>query len=153
MGYCHRSWLNLARLPLGEASRSQKLTMEAINQDPFGGEPSLSDKNEGIEDILCEFYFTYLAYAGHKNHRSTLKRMVKLCEESGEVAEAVLACVGSENKTNKIAETGQTPAERLEEELGDVIIAALHIAHTEKLDKLQLLRKATEKMRSKITAA
>lgn len=99
---------------------------------------------------LGEFYFTYLDYAKHKNHKNTLKRLAKLCEESGEVAEAVLACVGSENKTSKIEEAGQTPHERLEEEIGDVIIAALHIAHTEKLDKLQLFKRATEKMREKI---
>lgn len=102
---------------------------------------------------LGEFYFTYLAYAKYKNHRNTLKRLAKLCEESGEVAEAVLACLGSENKTSKIVETGQTPHERLEEEIGDVIISALHIAHTENLDKLRLFKRATEKMREKITSA
>lgn len=103
-----------------------------------------------LEETLNTFYLTYLDYAEFKNHKNTLKRVAKLCEESGEVAEAVLACMGSDNKTTKIAEMGQTPRERLEEEIGDVIIAALHIAHTEKLDKLSLLQRATEKMRTKI---
>jgi len=108
-------------------------------------------EKERISETLTEFFHTYLAYAAYKNHKNTLKRVAKLCEESGEVAEAVLACIGSDNKTKKIAaETGQTPSQRLEEELGDVIITILHIAHTEKIDKLKIFEAAISKMNKKM---
>jgi len=133
-----------------EVSGKEHWTAEETQQNELASADRR--RRRAAQITLGEFYFTYLAYAEYKNHKNTLKRVVKLCEESGEVAEAVLACLGSENKASKIAESGQTPHERLEEEIGDVIITALHIAHTEKLDKLRLFKRATEKMREKINS-
>ena len=100
--------------------------------------------------MIQEFMDTYKDYVAWRQPKSILKCTVKLGEEAGEVAEAVLACQGSSRKARKIAETGQTPLERLEEELSDVIIVALNIAHTKQIDLEHMFEAATKKMRHKI---
>jgi NTP pyrophosphatase (non-canonical NTP hydrolase) len=100
-------------------------------------------------NILEEFLQTYEEYANVRKPKNAFKCTTKLLEEAGEIAEAVLACSGNARKQAKIEAEGQTPLERLGEELGDVIIAVMHIAHSEKLVKEQIFLNAIQKMQRK----
>jgi len=102
------------------------------------------------DQMIQEFLDTYKEYVSWRQPKSVLKCTIKLGEEAGEVAEAVLACQGNTRKKQKIAETNQTPLERLEEELADVIIVALNIAYTKSIDLDHMFEEATKKMRNKI---
>ena len=99
---------------------------------------------------IQEFYdFFKNYYVIHKKPKNVLKCAVKLAEETGEVAEAVLAFVGNEKKTLKLATENDTPEGRLAEELADVIIVALNTAHAAKIDLDFMLSQATEKMKQR----
>ena len=95
-------------------------------------------------------------YDMHKNHyviakkpKNVLKCAVKLAEETGEVAEAISAFMGNEKKTKKLAADNHTPEEALSEELADVIIVALNIAHAANLDIDKMLLSAAAKMKGR----
>jgi len=96
-----------------------------------------------------QFIKVYDEYNAAKQPKNLFRYSTKLAEETGEVAEACLAFSGNKKKQTKIAEMGQTPAEHLNEELADVIIVALHIAHIAKLDREELFKQAIEKMKRK----
>jgi NTP pyrophosphatase (non-canonical NTP hydrolase) len=99
---------------------------------------------------IQEFYdFFKNHYVVHKKPKNVLKCVVKLAEETGEVAEAILAFVGNEKKTQKLAGENDTPEDRLAEELGDVIIVALNTAHAAKLDLDQMFLQAGRKMKQR----
>jgi len=86
-------------------------------------------------------------YVVAKQPKNILKCTVKLAEETGEVAEAVSAFIGNEKKTKKLAADNNTPEEGLSEELADVIIVALNIAHASKIDIDQMFLTAAAKMK------
>lgn len=97
-----------------------------------------------------EFYDLFADYyVKHKKPKNVLKCVVKLAEETGEVAEAISAFAGNEKKTLKLASENDTPEERLAEELADVIIVALNIAHAAKLDPDFVFSKGMEKMKQR----
>lgn len=100
--------------------------------------------------MIQEFMQTYKEYVSVRQPKNVLKCTIKLGEEAGEVAEAVLACQGSDRKQRKILGMGQTPLEHLEEELSDVIIVALNIAYTKNIDLDHMFTSAIIKMRRKI---
>lgn len=85
-------------------------------------------------EAFKNYYQSYLPYV---NSRPTilengLKTVIKLQEEAGEVAEAILAFHGSQSKTDKIVKKGLTPRKALKEEFGDVITVAFNVALIQK---------------------
>jgi len=98
---------------------------------------------------IQQFFNMYQYYVAAKKPKNVLKCAVKLAEETGEVSEAISAFMGNEKKTKKLAEANNTPEEGLSEELADVIIVALNIAHAANLDIDKMLLKATVKMKAR----
>ena len=82
-----------------------------------------------LRDRFNKFHEEYTEWYKAKNPRNILVSAIKLSEEAGEVAEAIIAFTGeSKNKLRKILNKGQTPREAVMEELGDVIVVCLNIA-------------------------
>mgnify|MGYP003967046223 FL=1 len=99
------------------------------------------------DTALLEFYAAYLEYLPLKNPKKLFKCSTKIAEELGEVAEATSALDGNAKKIAKIAGEGQTPEERLSEELMDVVVCCLNLAHAAKLDPEAMFKSCTEKLR------
>jgi len=75
------------------------------------------------------FYEEYSAWFDAKRPKNILVSAIKLSEEAGEVAEAIVAFTGeSKNKIKKLFRKGQSPKDAVKEELGDVIVVCLNIA-------------------------
>lgn len=75
--------------------------------------------------------------------------MVKLSEETGELAEAILAFEGSRRKIKKLAEAGVTPIERIQEELGDIVNVAFLLAEQFDIPLSVLLDTGSQKLKNK----
>lgn len=76
-----------------------------------------------------KFHQEYISWFKAKKPRNILISALKLSEEAGEVAEAVIAFTGaSRNKIKKMIRKGTTPKNAVKEELGDVIVVCLNIA-------------------------
>jgi NTP pyrophosphatase (non-canonical NTP hydrolase) len=74
---------------------------------------------------------------------------LKLTEECGELAEAVLAFEGSRRKIKKLAEQGVTPQERIFEELADIVNVAFLYAEQFDIPLSELLDQGSKKLREK----
>jgi len=82
-----------------------------------------------LRKTFKKFYTEYTAWFEAKNPNSIFVSALKLGEEAGEVAEALVAFTGSsKNKIKKLFRKGTTPKEAVKEELGDVIVVCLNIA-------------------------
>jgi len=82
-----------------------------------------------LRDRFNKFHEEYTKWFKIKKPSNILVSALKLGEEAGEVAEAVIAFTGaSKNKIKKILSKGQTPKQAVKEELGDVIVVCLNIA-------------------------
>ena len=74
---------------------------------------------------------------------------LKLTEECGELAEAVLAFEGSSRKIKKLKAQGVTPLERIKEELADVVNVAFLYAEQFDIPLSELLDNGSKKLRMK----
>jgi NTP pyrophosphatase (non-canonical NTP hydrolase) len=75
----------------------------------------------------------------------------KLSEEVGEVAEACMATMyKSATKSEKILRAGQTPKERLTEELGDVCNILLTLAKVNNIEPEEIFEMAAKKVQRRI---
>lgn len=74
---------------------------------------------------------------------------LKLTEESGELAEAVLAYEGSRRKVKKLKDAGVTPLERIKEELSDVVNVAFLYAEQFDIPLSSLLDAGSAKLKEK----
>ena len=82
-----------------------------------------------LRNTFSRFHKEYTAWFKAKKPTDILVSAIKLGEEAGEVAEAIIAFTGkSKNKIKKIFRKGQTPKAAVKEELGDVIVVCLNIA-------------------------
>jgi len=104
---------------------------------------------------LTEVFARYLDRVDYFNSRwlnpNTTFYVAKLMEECGEVAEACVATMyASETKREKILKSGQTPHQRLEEELGDAMNILITLAHVNHLDMNKVLEQATAKIDRRI---
>jgi len=82
-----------------------------------------------LRKAFKKFYNEYTEWFREKSPTDLAISGLKLAEEAGEVAEAVIAFAGaSKNKIRKLLRKGQTPRDAVKEELGDVIVVCLNIA-------------------------
>jgi NTP pyrophosphatase (non-canonical NTP hydrolase) len=82
-----------------------------------------------LRNRFKKFHEEYTKWFEAKKPKSILVSALKLGEEAGEVAEAVIAFTGeSKNKIKKMFSKGTTPRSAVKEELGDVIVVCLNIA-------------------------
>jgi NTP pyrophosphatase (non-canonical NTP hydrolase) len=96
------------------------------------------------------FYDEYTKWFEFKKPTDILISVIKLSEEAGEVAEAVIAFTGvSKSKIKKILSKGQTPKEAIREELGDVIVVCLNIATLCKISHDELFEVAGQKAKTR----
>jgi NTP pyrophosphatase (non-canonical NTP hydrolase) len=98
---------------------------------------------------IQKFYNAYMEYLPFKNPKRVFKCLGKITEELGEVAEACLAFDGNTKKTDKIAGEGQTPEERLAEEIMDTITCCFNLANAAKIDTDMMLVACVEKLNEK----
>lgn len=103
-----------------------------------------------MKGIFDSFYDTFKEYSKTKNYNSITRKALKLCEECGEVAEAVFAFKGNKKKIKKIEAEGQTPVDRITEEVGDVIVVALGVAKIAGVEPFKVIEYATEKLKRKV---
>jgi NTP pyrophosphatase (non-canonical NTP hydrolase) len=106
--------------------------------------------NDIFGRVIRGFFKTYQDYKDCRPPKGRADTALKLCEESGEVAVATFAIKGSKSKIEKIARGGQTPEENLIEELGDVIIVAMNVAHVNNIPLPVIFDTATKKMQERI---
>lgn len=99
---------------------------------------------------MVEFLHKHDEYVEVKKPGNPLLTSLKLSEEVGEVHEAVAAVMGSARKIKKIAKDGQTPKERLAEELGDVLIVVKNMCHVFDIPFSTVLNSSVEKMNERM---
>ena len=111
--------------------------------------PNLEEKTETANHMAT--YIDELEQYRKNRHRpkNNLYYVVKLNEESGELAEAILAFEGSRRKIKKLAEAGVTPIERIKEELGDVVNVAFLIAEQFDVPLSEVLDIGSRKLQEK----
>jgi NTP pyrophosphatase (non-canonical NTP hydrolase) len=97
-----------------------------------------------------DFYKLYDEYVVVKKPGDIAKSTLKLAEEMGEVSEAVSAILGSKTKIKKIAKDGQTPKDRLIEELADVFVVVNNIAYLADIKVEELLKAGISKMKKRM---
>ena len=109
-------------------------------------QPNLEEKEK--TGIYMASYVDELATYRKNRHRpkNTMYYGLKLAEECGELAEAVLAFEGSRRKVKKLAAQGATPFERIVEELGDVVNVAFLYAEQFDIPISEVLRAGSEKL-------
>jgi NTP pyrophosphatase (non-canonical NTP hydrolase) len=112
-------------------------------------QPDVRDVTFIETPAIQKFYNAYLEYLPLKNPKRHWKCLGKITEELGEVAEACLAFDGNTKKTGKIAGEGQTPNERLSEEIMDVVVCCFNLANAAKLDIDQMLLECVKKTDAK----
>lgn len=111
---------------------------------PF--QPNLEEKTKTA--LYMADYLSELSVYRENRHRpkNNLYYMTKLAEESGELAEAILAYEGSRRKIKKLATQGVTPRERMIEELGDIVNVAFLIAEQFDIPISEVLKVGSEKL-------
>lgn len=111
--------------------------------------PNLEEKTKTAVHMAT--YIDELETYRKNRHRpkNRLYYMAKLNEESGELAEAILAFEGSRRKIKKLAESGVTPIERICEELGDVINVAFLLAEQFDIPLSKLLDTGSQKLKKR----
>jgi len=103
-----------------------------------------------LRKTFKKFHEEYSQWFATKKPKSILVSALKLGEEAGEVAEAVIAFTGeSRNKIKKIFSKGQTPKEAVKEELGDVIVVCLNIATLCDISHEELFESAGRKAKAR----
>ena len=119
----------------------------SIKNKPF--EPNLEEKTKTALHMAT--YIEELAVYRKNRHRpkNNLYYMAKLAEETGELAEAVLAFEGSRRKIKKLAAQGVTPYERIVEELADVVNVAFLYAEQFDIPLSILLDAGSKKLKHK----
>ncbi|MHA2063171.1 MAG: MazG nucleotide pyrophosphohydrolase domain-containing protein [Candidatus Thorarchaeota archaeon] len=112
-------------------------------------EPNLEEKTKTALHMAT--YIEELNTYRKNRHRpkNNLYYAVKLAEESGELAEAVLAFEGSRRKVKKLAAQGVTPLQRIKEELGDVVNVAFLLAEQFDIPLSELLDTGSQKLKAK----
>ena len=111
--------------------------------------PNLEEKTKTALHMAT--YIEELDTYRKNRHRpkNNLYYAVKLGEESGELAEAVLAFEGSRRKVNKLADAGVTPLERIKEELGDIVNVAFLLAEQFDIPLSVVLDTGSKKLKAK----
>ena len=111
--------------------------------------PNLEEKTKTALHMAT--YVDELETYRKNRHRpkNTLYYMAKLNEESGELAEAILAFEGSRRKVKKLAEAGDTPIERIRKELGDVVNVTFLLAEQFDIPLSELLDTGSQKLKNK----
>lgn len=96
-------------------------------------------------------YLTELGTYRENRHRpkNNLYYVAKLAEETGELAEAILASEGSRRKIKKLAKAGATPRQRMVEELGDVVNVAFLLAEQFDIPLSEVLAAGSAKLTAK----
>lgn len=101
-----------------------------------------------LRNKFNRFYSEYTRWFSVKRPQDILISAIKLGEEAGEVAEAVIAFTGaSTNKIKKLLKKGKTPKDAIKEELGDVIVVCLNIATLCKINHEELFDAAAKKVK------
>jgi NTP pyrophosphatase (non-canonical NTP hydrolase) len=99
-----------------------------------------------LRNRFKKFHEEYTKWFEAKRPSDILVSALKLGEEAGEVAEAVIAFTGSsKNKIKKIFNKGQTPKDAVTEELGDVIVVCLNVATLCNISHADLFEAAAKK--------
>jgi len=114
---------------------------------PFA--PNLEEKTKTALHMAT--YIEELDTYRKNRHRpkNNLYYIAKLSEETGELAEAVLAYEGSRRKIKKLAAQGHTPIDRIKEELGDVVNVAFLLAEQFDIPLSVLLDTGSQKLKAK----
>lgn len=128
-----------------------RLKKPVIRNVPFV--PNLEEKCKTAEHMAT--YIDELETYRKNRHRpkNNMYYGLKLTEECGELAEAVLAYEGSQRKIKKLRVAGVTPLERIKEELADVVNVAFLYAEQFDIPLSELLDIGSTKLafkRSKI---
>jgi len=112
-------------------------------------QPNLEEKTKTALHMAT--YVDELEKYRSNRHRpkNNLYYVAKLGEETGELAEAILAFEGSRRKIKKLAAAGVTPIERIQEELGDVINVAFLLAEQFNIPLSVLLDTGSQKLKNK----
>lgn len=112
-------------------------------------QPNLEEKCKTAEHMAT--YIDELETYRKNRHRpkNNMYYGVKLAEECGELAEAVLAYEGSTRKIKKLKSQGVTPLQRITEELGDVVNVAFLLAEQFDIPLSTILDTGSTKLRNK----
>ncbi len=103
-----------------------------------------------LRKAFNRFHEEYTAWFEAKRPKNILVSAIKLGEEAGEVAEAIIAFTGaSRNKIKKFLRKGQSPRSAVKEELGDVIVVCLNIATLCEIDHGDLFDSAARKAKKR----
>lgn len=97
-----------------------------------------------------DFYALYNEYVKVKNPGDLARSVLKLSEEVGEVSEAASAMLGSKTKIKKLAKDGQTPRDRMVEELADVFVVINNIALLSDIRTEELIEAGMSKMNKRM---
>ena len=114
---------------------------------PF--QPNLEEKTKTAHFMAA--YIEELSVYRENRHRpkNNLYYVAKLAEETGELAEAIIANEGSRRKIKKLAAEGATPRQRMLEELGDVVNVAFLLAEQFDLPLSEVLQAGSTKLTNK----
>lgn len=114
---------------------------------PF--QPNLEEKTKTALHMAT--YVDELVVYRKNRHRpkNNMYYGLKLAEECGELSEAVLAFEGSRRKILKLRKVGDTPRERIIEELADVVNVAFLYAEQFDIPLSQLLDQGSKKLKEK----
>lgn len=102
-----------------------------------------------LNELMYELSIKYNTLNGQSMPHNPMYFLAKLAEETGEVAEAVIANLGSVKKQNKIKAKGSTPEEELVLELGDVLNVIFLLGYTFGIKPNRIISAAVHKMRAK----
>jgi len=111
--------------------------------------PNLEEKTKTALHMAT--YIDELETYRKNRHRpnNKLYYAVKLAEEVGELAEAVLAQQGSRRKIKKLRDMGVSPLNRMTEELGDIVNVVFLMAEQFDIPLSVLLDTGSKKLRVK----
>lgn len=111
--------------------------------------PNLEEKCKTAEHMAT--YVDELETYRKNRHRpkNNMYYGLKLAEECGELAEAVLAFEGSTRKIKKLRDAGETPLERIKHEMGDVLNVTFLYAEQFDIPLSELLDIGSAKLRNK----
>jgi len=97
-----------------------------------------------------DFYNLYREYVKVKPPGDLARSILKLSEEVGEVSEAASAVLGSKTKIKKIAKDGQSPRDRMIEELADVFIVINNVSLLSGITTDELIEAGIAKMNKRM---